>query len=147
MRLKKIVVVGLFIVSLAWLFYYMVSVGFLNLDYLGQGQLKSVTIIDSGCNTSICEEEDWTITVTDPDQLNALQNAFFNKFQDISHMTKEDGPMIFIFHYEKKDLELHAGLACDYSGGMIYYTDRQIEYNFNKSELKIFKELYTTSCR
>jgi hypothetical protein len=117
------------------------------MDYLNQGDLNSITIIDHGCFTSICEEEDWEITITSRDQMKDIESVFFNKIQNIFHYTQEDGPMYFIFHYDKKDIEFHASLACDYSGGVIYYTDRQIKYNFQKSDMRIFKKLYTTSCQ
>jgi hypothetical protein len=123
------------------LLYYMVSVAFFNMDYLGQDHLKSVTIYDRGCLTSFCEGLTGEMTVTSPEQLKALESAFFNKVQDVSHMTKEDGGLSFTFHYEKKDIVFHTN-GIDITAN-IYYIDRGIVYHFNKNDLKILSELFT----
>ncbi|TXT18373.1 MAG: hypothetical protein FD133_869 [Erysipelotrichaceae bacterium] len=147
MKIKRNVIIGLFILSIFCLVYYLVSVAFFNMDYLGQGHPNSVTVHDSACITSICDEENWEITITSPEQLKDLESAFFNKTQDIFHFTKEDGPMSFVFHYDKKDIEFHASINIEFKGGTIYYTDRQIVYYFNKSDMSIFKEIFTFNPR
>lgn len=144
---KKIVITGILLITLCIVGYNSVSSGFVNLDYLGQGKLQSITIDDHACWTSFCNgKSPWVITVSDPKQLKGLESSFFNKIQDVFHHTLEDGPIYFIFHYEHKDIEFHASLSCDLSGGRIYYTDRQISYLFNKSEMSIFKEIFTMVC-
>lgn len=140
---KKLVILGLVLIVVVSVILYLVTTGFYNLDYLGQGQLNSVTVRDSNCMTSICDAENWEITITSPDQLKSLESAFFSKIQDVSHLTTEDGTLIFIFHYDKKDIEFHVSINIAFTGGVIYYTDRQIVYNFNKSDMSIFKKLFT----
>ncbi|KAF0226514.1 MAG: hypothetical protein FD133_873 [Erysipelotrichaceae bacterium] len=145
--IKKIIICGVLLIMFCFIGYNSVSTGFVNLDYLGQGKLQSVTVDGRGCITSFCEgTSPWVITVNNPKQLKGLESAFFNKIQDIFHHTKEDGSLSFIFHYEHKDIEFHASLSCDLSGGRIYYTDRQISYLFNKSEMNIFSEIFTLVC-
>lgn len=141
--MKKIVISIIVLIAVFALVYNIISTGFFNLDYVGQGRLNSVTIHDRGCETSICEYENWEMTVTSPDQLKLLEKAFFNKFLDPFHLTKEDGSIIFIFHYDKKDIEFHGGPNSDFSGGRIYYTDRQELYYFNKNDMAIFKALFS----
>lgn len=140
---KKLVILGLMLIVVVSVVLYLVTTGFYNLDFLGQGHLNSVTVRDSNCMTSICDAENWEITITSPDQLKSLESAFFSKIQDVSHLTTEDGTLIFIFHYDKKDIEFHASINIAFTGGVIYYTDRQIVYNFNKSDMSIFKKLFT----
>ena len=138
---KKIVIIGIIVIAVCSMFYYMVSTGFVNIDYIGQGPLNSVTIFDRGCFTSFCEGLTGEMTVTSPEQLKALESAFFNKVQDVSHMTKEDGGLSFIFHYEKKDIEFHTnGIS---TSANIFYIDRGTVYHFTKNDLKIFNELFT----
>ncbi len=144
---RKIIISGILLITLCYLGYKSVSTGFVNLDYLGQGKLQSVTIDDSGCVTSFCTGTyPWTIVVSDPKQIKRLETAFFNKIEDVFHLTQEDGSIGFIFHYDHKDIEFHAGISCDLSGGRIYYTDRQISYLFKKSEMRIFGEIFTIEC-
>jgi hypothetical protein len=144
---KKIIISGILFITLCFVGYRSVSTGFVNLDYLGQGKLQSVTIDDQSCRTSFCEGTyPWVITVNDPKQLKRLERAFFNKIQDVFHLTNEDGSISFIFHYDHKDIEFHAGISCELTGGRIYYTDRQISYLFNKSEMSIFGEIFTIAC-
>ncbi len=133
----------LVIILVVLLSFYMASERIINLDYLGQGKLISVTIIDSGCNTSICSEEDWELTITDPDQLKSLQSVFFNKIKDITHITKEGGSMLFIFHYEKTDIEFQAAIQSGFKRGVIYLTHQSATYHLTKEDLKFLNTLFT----
>lgn len=144
--IKKLVISGILLLLGVGAFR-LVSTGFYNLDYLGQGKLLSVTITDHACVSSFCEgKSPWLMTVNDPTQLKDLESAFFNKIQDIFHLTQEDGPIDFVFHYENSDIEFHASLHCNLTSGRIYYSDRQITYLFNKSEMAVFKELFLIDC-
>lgn len=139
---KKILISAVILVVLVGVAYNMITTGFYNLDYVGQGRLLSATFIDNPCITNVCDEnEDWQMTITDPVQLKKLEAALFNKFQDINHWTKEDGGLTFILHYEKKDIEFHTGGFK--KGDPIYYTDRQIVYNYDKDYTEFFAELFT----
>ncbi len=145
--IKKIVISGLILITLCIVGYNSVSTGFVNLDYIGQGKLLSVTIEDHWCITSFCESTvPWMITVKDPKHLKGLESAFFNKIQDVFHKTNEDGVIDFIFHYEHKDIEFHLSISCDLTRGRIYYTDRQITYLFSKNDMKILDEIFTITC-
>jgi hypothetical protein len=139
---KKILISAVVLVVLIGVAYRMISTGFYNLDYIGQGRLLSATFIDRACITNVCEEnEDWQMTITDPAQLKKLESAFFNKFQDVNHLTKEDGGLTFILHYEHKDIEFHTGGFN--KGSLIYYIDRQIAYRYDKDYTEFFAELFT----
>ncbi len=133
----------LVIISVVLLAFYMASERIINLDYLGQGKLCSVTIIDSGCYTSICDEGDWELTITDSDQLKSLQSVFFNKIRDITHVTKEGGNMLFLFHYEKTDIEFQAAIQSGFKSGVIYLTYQSATYHLTKEDLKLLSMLFT----
>lgn len=135
---------SLLVISLVILLsFYVASERIINLDYLGQGKLYLVTIIDGGCNTLICAEEDWELTITDPDQLKSLQSIFFSKIRDITHVTKEGGNMLFIFHYEKTDIEFQASIKSGFKSGVIYLTYQSAMYHLTKEDLKLLNTLFT----
>ena len=145
--LTKTLISLVVLIVICFIGYLSVSTGLYNLDYLGQGKLESVTIDDKNCITSLCENATPQIfTVSDPKQLKSLESTFFNKIQDVFHNTKEDGSIKLIFHYEKRDIEFHAGITCDQSSGRIYYTDRQITYLFSKRDMQTLKDIFAMKC-
>ena len=129
------------ILSIIFTVYTMISVGFIYMDYLGQGRLNFVTIYDRACITSFCTGITGEMTISSPDKLRLLESAFFNKIQDTSHLTMEDGTLKFVFHYDKKDIELHTdGIT---KTATIYYINRHTVYHFNENETHIFDELFS----
>lgn len=120
----------------------LVNTGVVNLDQTGQGKLRSVVITDQTCYTTICDEGSRELTITDSKTMSALENVFFNKVQDLFHMTKESGNLKFTFNYDRKSIVFEAGIEKGFTKGLIYYIRRGSVYHFDQNGLKILKTLF-----
>ena len=120
----------------------LVNTGVVNLDQTGQGKLRSVVITDQTCYTTICAEGSRELVITDSKTMSALEDAFFNKVQDLFHMTKESGNLTFTFNYERKTIVYEAGIEKGFKKGLIYYISRKSVYHFDQNGFKTLDSLF-----
>jgi len=121
---------------------FAVNESIINLDFIGQGTLNSVTIYDEACYTTICENGAKEMIITSSELLKSLETTFFYKVKDVFHMTKESGNLKFFFNYERKTIIFEVGIDNGFDNGMIYYIQRKAVYHIDNYGLATLKNLF-----
>ena len=133
MDMKKKIIIMLVMVGV--MSAIVVSSGTYNIDYLFNGKLNEVTIVDLS--------DDYKISVEDEQSLSKLQSVFFNKFtRTLGPTTSEGGNYRVSFMYQNETLTFDLILNNNaQSDSYVKYHNQLKDYNLTSSDVAFIHEL------